>query len=373
MSKKIMIALLLILSFALLGCDSFSVTNIPTNLIPTEAKTTQESDLTSELVTSDLGDLEVQLRSLYELALESSSFTGTYDDWLETVRGPQGLPGEDGKSVYLRMDGVTIQWQHNGDDTWNDLFDLSILQGNDGETPTIEINNDGFWVINGVITPFVAGLQEDDMFVSVSFDTDGGDLPAGFIEVMEVESGQAMTLPIPTKEGYIFGGWYVGETVNDSQFFNQFPITNDLSLYAKWYVDSNYLNEDLLNHFYFRVVEKTSNTLTVDLILGGHVETCGFDIKVSYQDDKLSFKNQDLFMSSMIANTNETGTIHYNYVVSSYNIVNETVVSTMTFDIENTGAVILDIEIIQVIVLDDNGFDINNTTAHSTNYELFIE
>ena len=190
---------------------------------------------------------------------------------------------------------------------------------------------------------------------------------------MEVEFGQSITLPIPTKEGYIFGGWFVGETVNDSQFFNQFPITDDINLYAKWYLDTNYQNESLENHFYFRIVDETMETVTVELVLGGKVSTCGFDVKVLYPSDKLSFDNQNLFISGMAVNTNKTGEIHLNYVSSSQNIGDETVVSTITFDIKNRGAVILDIEVIQVIALDDNGYDINNTEFHSTQYEFFIE
>ena len=59
--------------------------------------------------------------SAYEIAVEHG-FQGTEEEWLESLRGEDGQDGQDGQ---------------DGED------------GEDGTTPTIEISEDGYWVING--------------------------------------------------------------------------------------------------------------------------------------------------------------------------------------------------------------------------------
>ena len=60
-----------------------------------------EDDLTvyAKWVEQD-DELTAQLKSIYLLAVQINAFQGTYEEWLETVRGPQGVPGEDGLSAY---------------------------------------------------------------------------------------------------------------------------------------------------------------------------------------------------------------------------------------------------------------------------------
>ena len=67
-----------------------------------------EDDLTvyAKWVQQD-DELTMQLKNIYLLAVKVNAFEGTYEEWLETVRGPQGVPGEDGKSPLIRVsDGV---------------------------------------------------------------------------------------------------------------------------------------------------------------------------------------------------------------------------------------------------------------------------
>ena len=108
-----------------------------TFLIPFTANslldTPLEEDLTvyAKWVVQD-DELTTELKSIYLLAVQATAFTGTYEQWLETVRGPQGVPGENGKSSLIRIDGSVLQWKLEGDSTWTTLFDLSTLQGSDG-------------------------------------------------------------------------------------------------------------------------------------------------------------------------------------------------------------------------------------------------
>ena len=89
-------------------------------------------------------ELTVQLKSIYSLAVQVNAFQGTYEEWLETVRGPQGVPGEDGKSSILRVSEGILEWKLEGDSTWITLFDLTTLAGSnglDGKDVVLQVSN----------------------------------------------------------------------------------------------------------------------------------------------------------------------------------------------------------------------------------------
>ena len=73
---------------------------------------------------------------------------------------------------------------------------------------------------------------------TVKFETEGGSAVAQ----QNVKNGQTATKPTdPTKDGYIFAGWYTKDA-NDKWAENQFdfntPIKNDMTLYARWGVEA---------------------------------------------------------------------------------------------------------------------------------------
>jgi uncharacterized repeat protein (TIGR02543 family) len=76
---------------------------------------------------------------------------------------------------------------------------------------------------------------------TVKFDAMGGDLPTGSQLEYEVVSGTYFTnngysIPIPTKNGYNFIGWYTTKVVSPTSglFTDLTPIFGDLVLYAAW-------------------------------------------------------------------------------------------------------------------------------------------
>jgi uncharacterized repeat protein (TIGR02543 family) len=407
LKKARRLILILLILFFLVGCENFTNVTIPTDLptnIPTDILTTKEEVttmieettvgettdivlttlepttiepttvlITTEEITTEMSALELQLRSIYQLAMEADAFDGTYEEWLETVRGPQGLPGEDGQSILLQVEGTLLQWKLEDDLSWQTLFDLSILSGEDGVTPVIDINDDGYWVINGTVTNILAGTIDGTQYVTLTFETNEGVLPDDYETSIEVLIGDSITLPIPTKEGYIFKGWFTGETINDGQFFNYIPITTDLTLYAKWMIDPGFNDDTLLNHFYFRVSNESLTSITIDVILGGDVETCGFDFKINYTSSVLAYSTHSGFAPSMVYNVSEDGVIHFNYVNAASNIVDETIIASITFDIIAAGQFTLDYDLIQIIVLESNGYDLTNTTGESTSLTDIID
>lgn len=124
MKKQFMLVLFtLVLLILFIGCSGKKTTQ-PTTAITTES--------TNETITTD-GELNNQMLAIYNLVCANGAFTGTYEEWLESITGPEGLPGEDGREVLLRVDSGYLQWQYEGDASWINLLDLATLTGAKGE------------------------------------------------------------------------------------------------------------------------------------------------------------------------------------------------------------------------------------------------
>ena len=127
--------------FGLSGCDLFggNTTEITSTTITTVTTTTVTT-------TEEPSELTLQLMAIYNLAVEADAFEGTYEQWLETVRGPQGIPGESGREVILQVASGYIQWKYVGDATWTNLVSLTSLTGAngiDGKEVTFQVS-DGY-------------------------------------------------------------------------------------------------------------------------------------------------------------------------------------------------------------------------------------
>ena len=80
---------------------------------------------------------------------------------------------------------------------------------------------------------------------TITFDTQGG----SEVKSITIAEGETITLPSnPTKEGYVFDGWYLSD-----EFIEKFnatqTISSDITVYAKWKEDyySKGLNYELIN------------------------------------------------------------------------------------------------------------------------------
>lgn len=74
----------------------------------------------------------------------------------------------------------------------------------------------------------------------VDFNTNGG----SSIDSVDVPYSLTLEEPtIPTKEGYIFNGWYEDEDKTVAFDFNK-EITEDITLYAKWTKEYKFIKGD---------------------------------------------------------------------------------------------------------------------------------
>ena len=77
-------------------------------------------------------------------------------------------------------------------------------------------------------TPHPAGK------VTVVFELNGGEMSEA--TTVQVDKGSYLQLPVPTRTGYTFLGWFVGEGVNVGQVNDATPILKDMTLVAQWQV-----------------------------------------------------------------------------------------------------------------------------------------
>jgi len=72
-------------------------------------------------------DKDSRLYSIYQLAIEAEAFEGTYEEWVESIRG------EDGREVLFQVSETHIEWKYEGESEWQSLILLSDLSGPAGE------------------------------------------------------------------------------------------------------------------------------------------------------------------------------------------------------------------------------------------------
>ena len=207
-------------------------------------------------------------KSAYDLAVENG-YTGTVNEWLASLigqdgekgepgiqgekgdqgeQGPQGEKGDQGEQGPQGEKGDTGEQGPQGEKGDQGEQGLQGEKGDQGEQgPQGEKGDPGEQGQNGKdafeiykdyydytgtreqwIYDLINGNLADKKTYTVSFDTDGG----SFIPDQKVERGDKIKVPaIPTKAGYRFTGWYVGEELWS---FIGYTVTEDITLTAHW-------------------------------------------------------------------------------------------------------------------------------------------
>ncbi len=216
---------------------------------------------------------------------DGSTYTFTVTNGEDGVDGIQGEPGKDGHTPVITI-GENGNWYIDGVDTGKraegikgdigngiasiektsseglvDIYTITFTDGTtttftvtngangidgiqgepgkNGHTPIITIGENGNWYVDGVDTGKRAEVvlpPHYDEKHTVTFHLNGGSLPIGYEETIEVSWGDTLDLPIPTKYGYNFIGWFTGDDVNDKKFSSYDAVFRDLDLYAKYEV-----------------------------------------------------------------------------------------------------------------------------------------
>ncbi|MCK4552327.1 MAG: leucine-rich repeat protein, partial [Tenericutes bacterium] len=193
-------------------------------------------------------ELKTKLLFIYQLALPSDDVPATYEAWLESISGEDGLSitdaslnylghliltfsdlstqdvgqviGTDGKEVELQATSTSIEWRYTDDLEWQELITLAQITGIG--ISLVEINNDGELIIT------YTDDQTTNLGVifahKVKFMGHNGQL----IDIVWVTNGQDAIAPNPPLlTGYTFSEWdeiYTG--VNSNLVINAIYIQN---------------------------------------------------------------------------------------------------------------------------------------------------
>lgn len=204
-----------------------------------QIRSLQEDQIDDDLVlyakwSEVLSDLTIQLQAIYNLAVTADEFDGTYEEWLDTVKGPQGIPGESGQTPVFTVDEDVLMWKYEGDSTWIVLFDFSDLYGSAGLSAYelyVQENPDYTGSLEDWINEFFSTTEET--IYEVAFNPHNALSPFS----QQVTSGDKALRPkIPLKKGYTFTGWYI-ENTNIEWVFEGFVVSEDINLEAKWVLD----------------------------------------------------------------------------------------------------------------------------------------
>lgn len=137
----------------------------------------------------------------------------------------------------------------------------------------------------------------------VTFDANGGDV-SFWDKSTNVQTYGTVELPIPTREGYVFLGWYIGEGVNEAQFKATDLVTSDITLKAKW----------AKAEYTVSFIDYYGNVIKRETVMHGESATAP---SVARIDEKnLRFDAWDTDLSSITRDTEVTAL----YVVDAYTI-----------------------------------------------------
>ena len=123
--KHILLFVLLFFLSILTACGSNSeVTNNTSNYNPTPTTTNNPtSDNPTSMHSSTEQEDTTEQYKIYLLA-QNSGYTGTYEEWLESIRGDR---------IVIKVEDNKIMWKYSQEENYTTLFDLSIIKGETGE------------------------------------------------------------------------------------------------------------------------------------------------------------------------------------------------------------------------------------------------
>ena len=145
-----------------------------------------------------------------------TTYTVTFKDGTTTTftveNGVDGDPGAAGNGI------ASIEKTKT-----EGLVDTYTITFTDGTSTTFTVTNGS----SGTVAPAT---------YSLSFDVNGGVMPSDYKaeDYLAIEKGTLLDLPLPTRDGGAFAGWYTGVLPTDGVFSSSTPVTRDLSLIAKW-------------------------------------------------------------------------------------------------------------------------------------------
>jgi len=248
-------------------------------------------------------------------------YIGTTDTGVKAT-GTDGLTphiGENGNWYIGTTDTEVKAIGRDGSQWLYGIDEPNLLMGLDGDfyidcsTWNIYTKVNSIWIYLGNIKGNDALHYGEKL--TITYDVNGGIMPYGYLDTIEISYGESLKLPIPTRSNYIFKGWYTGKTINDGQITNSTPITKDFNLIALWEEEKYETNQNLYHvRNYDELQLKASgivngnNTLiykyatiyNVPISYGSAMMFNGIDIELSFtKTDTVSQMYQNSYQSTV--------------------------------------------------------------------------
>ena len=163
----------------------------------------------------------------------------TNSDWSYFINETSVWSGFGSETPVAYNDGKTkygYRFQVKTNSGYQLASDLKVIYNGNDVTSTVQVTR---WAWGAYVTVDLGkAIGENPTTHTVTFNSNGGTE----IAPKEVVSGVKIKAPsTPTKDKYIFRGWYEDSTFNKEFDFNT-PITSDITLYANWEA-ANSINE----------------------------------------------------------------------------------------------------------------------------------
>jgi uncharacterized repeat protein (TIGR02543 family) len=234
-TKRLSFAMLTLLVLA--ACNNNSSINPSSSSIrPSTSITTSSSSTSSSSETND------ERYAIYVKA-QAAGFTGTYQEWLDSIKGADGTSllngatnptSSQGKNgdTYINTSTWDVYVKSGGN--WTKVGNILGTKGADGEDglSAYEIYIANYPDYQGDeeqwLEDLINGNLAEVQTFTVTFDSNGGTS----VPSQEVKRLDKVTKPEdPTKTGYTFDGWYVED---EKWVFSGYNVTEDMTLTAQW-------------------------------------------------------------------------------------------------------------------------------------------
>ncbi len=196
----------------------------------------------NKVVMSDNGEIKIyndgSMTTTNETAVEQSILTSINNSNTSTLFELSGKDVEISQGEEeIQLSGTEMS---NTTMTISDGYNTATVENIPTSTDSISVsqNNNDFIIKNASDMQ----LASTNLGYSVVFYTLGGTL---IDAITNITSGSTIAKPEdPTREGFIFDGWYLSTAYNDNEKwdFDSDVVEDNVRLYAKWLADENYMH-----------------------------------------------------------------------------------------------------------------------------------
>ncbi|WIF95203.1 InlB B-repeat-containing protein [Caminicella sporogenes] len=219
-------------------------------------------------------NLSIEILGNTDITVTTSVYAGVYKGFNqkgigEIIINPEVLD----KSEIPLVANITVKGEYTVkflDDKGNILKEEDVVRGTSATAPIVP-EKEGYKFIgwdkefNNVTSNLIVTAQYEIKKYTIKYNSNGG---SEVLNQMINYNEKATEPEAPTRIGYTFEGWYADEELTTPYDFN-IPVTNDITLYAKWIKKSKTKSKG---------GENNKGKTGVEVIVNGQKQTAGKEV-----------------------------------------------------------------------------------------------